>query len=83
MTMESIKFYSVSEAYGGFSNFSPHPISLKGVTWPTSEHYFQAQTGSRTGPSGATPRTGMSMHHGRRAIRPRIIEPIGREPPHP
>ena len=29
--------------YGCFSNFSPHPIRLKGKTWPTSEHYFQAQ----------------------------------------
>jgi ribA/ribD-fused uncharacterized protein len=30
-------------AYGCFSNFSPHPITLKGKIWPTSEHYFQAQ----------------------------------------
>ncbi len=41
--MDVIHFYSVSGAYGGFSNFSPHPIRLKGKTWPTSEHYFQAQ----------------------------------------
>jgi ribA/ribD-fused uncharacterized protein len=38
-----IHFYSVSAEYGGFSNFSPHPVKLKGKTWPTSEHYFQAQ----------------------------------------
>ena len=38
-----INFYSVSDEYGGFSNFSPHPIRLKGKNWPTSEHYFQAQ----------------------------------------
>ena len=38
-----INFYSVSEEYGCFSNFSPHRIWLKGKTWPTSEHYFQAQ----------------------------------------
>ena len=37
-----INFYSVSEDYGCFSNFSPHPIRLGGKTWPTSEHYFQA-----------------------------------------
>jgi N-glycosidase YbiA len=42
-TMNAIHFYRVSEAYGGFSNFSPHPVTLKGKTWPTSEHYFQAQ----------------------------------------
>ncbi len=41
--MDTINFYSVSEPYGCFSNFSPHPIRLDGKTWPTSEHYFQAQ----------------------------------------
>jgi N-glycosidase YbiA len=38
-----IRFYAVSDDYGNFSNFSPHPVRLKGKTWPTSEHYFQAQ----------------------------------------
>ena len=28
---------------GAFSNFSPHPVELKGRVWPTTEHYFQAQ----------------------------------------
>jgi ribA/ribD-fused uncharacterized protein len=41
--MGVINFYSVGDEYGCFSNFSPHPIVLKGKTWPTSEHYFQAQ----------------------------------------
>src|SRR3954462_5362432 len=41
--MATIKFYSVSDKYGCLSNFSPHPIKLKGKSWPTSEHYFQAQ----------------------------------------
>jgi ribA/ribD-fused uncharacterized protein len=41
--MDVINFYSVSEEYGCFSNFSPHPITLKAKSWPTSEHYFQAQ----------------------------------------
>lgn len=41
--MSSILFYRVNEAYGEFSNFAPFPIILKGKTWPTSEHYFQAQ----------------------------------------
>lgn len=40
---EPIRFYAVDEEYGCFSNFSPHVIRLKGKTWPTSEHYFQAQ----------------------------------------
>ncbi len=40
---DPIRFYSVSDEFGCFSNFSPHPIWLKKKTWPTSEHYFQAQ----------------------------------------
>ena len=38
-----INFYSVNAEYGEFSNFAPYPIELRGKTWPTSEHYFQAQ----------------------------------------
>src|SRR6266478_9880524 len=41
--MKQIRFYRLNEPYGEFSNFSPHPIELKGQVWPTSEHYFQAQ----------------------------------------
>ena len=40
---EFIRFYSVSDDYGHFSNFAGFPIELDGRTWPTSEHYFQAQ----------------------------------------
>src|SRR5437867_9431666 len=43
INMRKILFYRVSEGYGEFSNFSPHPIELKGKVWPTNEHYFQAQ----------------------------------------
>ena len=38
-----INFYHVSDEYGCFSNFSPHPVVMDGKLWPTSEHYFQAQ----------------------------------------
>jgi ribA/ribD-fused uncharacterized protein len=38
-----IEFYSTGGEYGCFSNFSRHPVVLKGKRWPTSEHYFQAQ----------------------------------------
>src|ERR1043166_6914234 len=41
--MKRILFYRVNEPYGGFSNFSPHPVELKGKGWSTSEHYFQRQ----------------------------------------
>jgi len=40
---EVINFYSASQKYGPFSNFSRHPVKMNGVVWPTSEHYFQAQ----------------------------------------
>jgi ribA/ribD-fused uncharacterized protein len=43
-----IHFYSTTAEYGCFSNFSRHSIRLKGKTWPTSEHYFQAQKFSGT-----------------------------------
>ena len=43
MAEETIRFYRVGDAYGCFSNFSPHPIRIGGREWPTSEHYFQAQ----------------------------------------
>lgn len=38
-----IQFYSTTGEHGCFSNFSRHPIFLKGKRWPTSEHFFQAQ----------------------------------------
>lgn len=40
--MDTIKFYSVSEEYGEFSNFALYPIKLRKKSWPTSEHFFQA-----------------------------------------
>lgn len=41
--MKTIQFYRLTEPFGELSNFSPHPITLKERTWPTAEHYFQAQ----------------------------------------
>jgi ribA/ribD-fused uncharacterized protein len=38
-----IHFYSTRDEFGCFSNFSRHPVRLKGKRWQTSEHYFQAQ----------------------------------------
>lgn len=40
---EKINFYKLADPYGDFSNFSKHPITLKNLTWKTTEHYFQAQ----------------------------------------
>ncbi len=41
--MNRINFYLVNEPYGEFSNFAPYAIRLKDKTWPTVEHYYQAQ----------------------------------------
>lgn len=38
-----VRFYSVADEYGDFSNFAGFPIQVDGEVWPTSEHYFQAQ----------------------------------------
>lgn len=40
---ELINFYRTSDDYGCFSNFAAYPIRLDEKSWPTSEHYFQAQ----------------------------------------
>jgi ribA/ribD-fused uncharacterized protein len=40
---EEIRFYRVQARFGELSNFAPFPIELRGKTWPTSEHFFQAQ----------------------------------------
>ncbi|MCX6850864.1 MAG: NADAR family protein [Verrucomicrobia bacterium] len=42
-TAEPIRFYSTGDAFGEFSNFSAFPVKIGKKTWPTSEHYFQAQ----------------------------------------
>jgi ribA/ribD-fused uncharacterized protein len=41
--MNVIKFYRVRDTYGFLSNFYKRTITLKGETWPSTEHYFQAQ----------------------------------------
>jgi N-glycosidase YbiA len=41
-SMISIHFYAVDKPYGCFSNFARYPIIIDGLTWATSEHYFQA-----------------------------------------
>jgi N-glycosidase YbiA len=38
-----IKFYGTGSEHGCFSNFTRAPFRLNGQTWPTVEHYFQAQ----------------------------------------
>jgi ribA/ribD-fused uncharacterized protein len=38
-----IQFYGTSDEYGVFSNFTCSWIRLGGKSWPSVEHYFQAQ----------------------------------------
>lgn len=40
---DNLNFYRQGDAFGEFSNFWYAPITLGGVEWPTTEHYFQAQ----------------------------------------
>ena len=40
---DAIKFYKVDHKYGQFSNFYKAVIAIDSKTWPTTEHYFQAQ----------------------------------------
>jgi ribA/ribD-fused uncharacterized protein len=47
----TIYFYRVEDDYGEFSNFAAFPIKLDGKTWPTTEHYFQAQKFVTTDPA--------------------------------
>jgi ribA/ribD-fused uncharacterized protein len=39
----TIRFYSKSDTHREFSNFAPYPIDLDGESWPSVEHYYQAQ----------------------------------------
>lgn len=39
----TIYFYTTTEKYGKFSNFSRYGVELDGKWWQTTEHYFQAQ----------------------------------------
>ncbi|MFN9717518.1 MAG: NADAR family protein [Planctomycetota bacterium] len=40
--LSEIHFYLKGDRYGWLSNFAPYPIVIDGVTWPTSEHFYQA-----------------------------------------
>lgn len=43
MADTTIYFYHRNQPFHEFSNFHLAPIELDGHTWPTTEHYFQAQ----------------------------------------
>ncbi len=39
----TIYFYTTTDKYNEFSNYSKHGVELDGLWWKTTEHYFQAQ----------------------------------------
>jgi N-glycosidase YbiA len=39
----TIYFYTRTDKYGDFCNYSAHGFEIDGKYWPTVEHYFQAQ----------------------------------------
>ena len=43
MNPTTVCFYKPNEAFGLLTNFARLPIEVDGKTWPTTEHYFQAQ----------------------------------------
>jgi ribA/ribD-fused uncharacterized protein len=51
-----VHFYSTRGDFGCFSNFYRAPIVIGGKSWPTSEHYFQAQKFAGTEHEGAVRR---------------------------
>ncbi len=67
--MNVIEFYSATGEHGWLSNFAPSAIRLKGRTWQTVEHYFQAQK------FAGTPHE----HEIRKAKSPAIAARMGRD----
>lgn len=68
-----IYFSGLRAEYGYLSNFWPAPITLNGVVWPTSEHYFQAQKFAGTAHEEAirqTPSPMIAARMGRSRARP-------------
>lgn len=43
MSDRPITFLRTRDYFGCFSNFSRHPVSIYGIYWPTTEHFYQAQ----------------------------------------
>ncbi len=71
--IQVIHFYSTRGEFGCFSNFYRASINLDGKTWPTTEHYFQAQKFPGTALIGQI----------RRAATPSEAARLGRSREHP
>lgn len=74
-TPQKIYFYRSGQPYHNFTNFSLHPIDLDSKTWPTTEHYYQAQKFLPTDPLWAE-----SI---RLSTSPKVAKDMGRDKAHP
>lgn len=70
-------FYEATQPYYEFTNFYPAPITISGKTYPTSEHYFQAQKFATTDPAlaekirtSASPRDAFNLARTNQRIEP-------------
>jgi ribA/ribD-fused uncharacterized protein len=68
----AIKFFKTIEPFGEFSNFARYSVTLDNYSWPTAEHYFQAQKHIGT----------PYYHEIRQAKTPRIAANLGRDRAH-
>lgn len=41
--VNEIQFYEPNDNFGFLSNFALSPVTIDGITWSSSEHYYQAQ----------------------------------------
>ena len=71
----AIYFYKAHGPHGCFSNFSPHRVYLQGHSWPTSEHFYQAQKFKGSPDESLIPVI-------RRAATPEQAAALGRDPSH-
>lgn len=62
---DPLHFYAVAHEHGEFSNFALFPIRVDGLSWPTSEHYFQAQKFKGTSDEDAIRRANTPMEAAR------------------
>jgi len=70
----AIKFFRTRDKYGCFSNFSRHSVWYENYTWPTTEHYFQAQK------YAGLPGPAIERYNAIRiALTPRIAADLGRD----
>lgn len=72
---KEIRFFGIRGKYGILSNFSPTPLTINGLHYPTVEHYFQSMKFVDTDPEHA--------ENVRLAETPLISKKLGKSRDHP